>query len=620
MEPLWRERFNGSCDAAAILRGVFGFQTLRAGQQAAIDAFCAGRDVQVLLATGGGKSLCYQAPALVRRACGKGPALVISPLIALMQDQVEALLAKGVCAGALHSSQDELVQREVLAHLMTGKLDLLYISPERACGPGFRQLLLRAGISLLAIDEAHCISQWGHDFRPEYLRLGELKALLGVPTMALTATATPRVMDEIAKALALIDPVVVRSGFDRPNLHFSTHALGSQAERLSTLIRVLREHGFSQLGPGRAIVYCATRKKAETVAHELKAAGFACGHYHAGRTDLARERAVRAYGTGRARILVATNAFGMGVDYPDIRVIAHFQAPSSLEAYYQEAGRAGRDGQEAHCLLFWGPGDRVVQSFLARHSSRDGTRLAWHEQAFAALEHYAAAGTCRQQSLCAHFGVPLVSPCGVCDVCLGTAKPPPPITAEEATRNAAPIESLDDEQRQLIVSAAGNLRRPVGKAKLAKALRGSHDKSLRRLGLWEIPEHGCLAGVDERSILAAIDELLDGGPLEHRGQKYPTVWLKGRPVRHSSPDATVRRRRRPVDSDLKKALESFRRRTARALRWKTYMVFSRAVIDQIDTLRPASLWELSQVRGFGDKRVARYGQEILDLVRNSQTS
>ncbi len=408
----------------------FGHAALRPGQQVAIDAVLAGRDAVVLLPTGGGKSLCYQVPAVALARAGRGTTLVISPLIALMTDQVGALCGRGIAAAALHSQIDDDTHAATVARLLAGELALLYVSPERAVTAGFQRLLARVTIAAIAIDEAHCVSQWGHDFRPEYAELGRLRAVLrGVPMIALTATATPRVMREISQSLGLRDPALVRGDFRRPNLAFEVqpHA-GDDATRLAATIAALDGAGLrGSGGRGRGIVYCSTRKTTEKVADALKRGGFAVGHYHAGRTGLARDRAQRGFNLGKTRVLVATSAFGMGIDYPDVRVIVHFHAPGSLEAYYQEAGRASRDGGPGRCLLLFATRDLVTQRKLS-----DGRRDA--DEALAALERYAVARTCRQRMLCAHFGDPEVEVCGCCDACrdpdaivaLPPSKPRPP--------------------------------------------------------------------------------------------------------------------------------------------------------------------------------------------------
>jgi ATP-dependent DNA helicase RecQ len=603
--------------ARVVLREVFGYDDFRAGQHESVGAVLAGRDAVVLLPTGGGKSLCYQVPALVRSRRGEGTTLVISPLIALMKDQVDALCGRGVRAAAINSHQDELEQRQVTASVERGEIELLYVSPERAALPSFRRLLERISVALLAIDEAHCLSQWGHDFRPDYLALHELAEDIDAPTIALTATATPRVMDEIVERLALTDPTIVRGDFRRPNLAFSVRHLRSDAARIAATVAALDEAGLrSKIGRGRAIVYCATRKKTEAVAKALASAGFATGHYHAGRTQLARQRVQRAFEQGKKRVLVATNAFGMGIDYPDVRLLVHFQAPGSLEAYYQEAGRAGRDGEPARCLLLFGPGDLVTQRRLQSGNRASASLEARHTAALAAIERYASEIRCRQATLCAHFtGVDEPLRCGRCDVCedpeavgeiLGHDEGMPPI----------PLETLDEAGRACIVEAVTNLRRPVGKTSLAKALRGSRAKALKRLGLLELPEHGALRRHDEAVLVAAIEALLAEGVLERRGQKYPTVWLPGRPVRSTAATPSTRKApRRPRHSELARALDRYRRKVARSLDWKPYMVFQRRVIASIDKERPRTRAALGRIPGLGPAKIDRFGTDLLALVR-----
>ncbi len=608
--------------ARAILGEVFGFADYRAGQREAVDALVSGRDTVVLLPTGAGKSLCYQVPALVASRGGRGTTVVISPLIALMSDQVSALRSLGVAAAAINSHQDEFDQRAVVAAFLRGELDLLYVSPERAALPSFKRMLQRVRIAHIAIDEAHCVSQWGHDFRPEYMRLNELREVVQAPTIALTATATPQVMDEIASHLELRDPMVVRGDFRRPNLRFAVQHRRTDASRIQAVIEAVEAAGLRGIGgSGRAIVYCATRKKTETVAKALKGAGFSATHYHAGRTALARERAQRAFETGRTRVLVATNAFGMGVDFPDVRVIVHFQAPGSLEAYYQEAGRAGRDGLPASCIMLFGRADLMTQRRLQRSASTSATMELRRERALAAIERYAFDVECRQRALCAHFtGTDDHASCDVCDVCADAGA----VTAALEQRDEPPppdIEALPADARQCIVDAVGNLRRPVGKSSLAKALRGSRAKALRRLGLLQLPEHGNLRPFNEASIVAAIEGLLDAGTLEHRGRKYPTVWFPGRPVRESreladdAPARPSKRSRHPRYSPLARDLDNYRKRMGRYLKWKPYMVFQRRVIAAIDKARPSSRADLARIPGLGPAKIDRFGDELLDIIR-----
>jgi ATP-dependent DNA helicase RecQ len=609
--------------ALAVLRDRFGHRAFRPGQSDAIEAVLAGRDAAVLLPTGAGKSSCYQVPAIVLAERGAGTTIVVSPLIALMNDQVDGLRGRGIAAAAIHSQQDDGDRLATLTAAERGELAIVYVSPERAVSPSFLRLLARTPIAMLAVDEAHCVSQWGHDFRPEYMRLAELRDAAAAPLIALTATATPRVMAEIARGLALRDPVTVRGDFRRPNLAFEVQHHRGDEPRLAATIEALERAGLRQrTGAGRGIVYCSTRKKTEAVADELKSAGFAAGHYHAGRTGLARDRAQSAFALGRTRVLVATSAFGMGIDYPDVRVIVHFQAPGSLEAYYQEAGRAGRDGEPGHCLMLFGAADLMTQRRL--HDRSGGGH---HDEALAQLERYASAALCRQQLLCAHFtGTDDHPTCGRCDACLD----PDAVRAARAATGTRPrhagspdsgssATALGAAAQQTILEAVAAAERKVGRINLAKALRGSQAKAVVAQGLERLPQYGALAELDEDAIVATIDQLIRDRRLVRRGRKYPTVALPGAPRRSaaggSAPtDREQRPRRADRTSSVTRELDSYRKRMARQLKWKTYMVLQRGVIAAIDQQRPTTKEALARIPGLGPAKIARFGDDILAVV------
>lgn len=607
--------------ALEVLRDVFGYLGFRHGQADAIDAVLAGRDALVLLPTGAGKSLCYQVPAIVRAQRGEGTTIVISPLIALMNDQVSALAGKGVAVAALHSQCDDEARLATIGRLNRGELALLYVSPERAVLDGFKRLLGRARVAMIAIDEAHCVSQWGHDFRPEYMRLAELRdSGIDAPMIALTATATPRVMDEIARSLELRAPTIVRGDFRRPNLTFEVATItgGGEDARVAATIAALERAGLRQrTGAGRAIVYCSTRKTAEQVAAALKEAGFAAGHYHAGRTALARERAQAGFSLGRTRVLVATNAFGMGIDYADVRLIVHYQAPGSLEAYYQEAGRAGRDGEPAHCLLLYGAGDLMTQRRIAQ-SGGSRARSGLLEEALAAVARYATSWRCRQQMLCTHFtGDDEEATCGTCDAC----RDPAGERASEAS--VAPACVLDEGAQQIIVAAVAAHGRPVGRGNLAKALRGSSAKGVQVQGLDRLAQYGALAASSEADVLATIEHLLGARRLVRRGKKFPMVALPAAASERRAAQQTKARRttyaRHGRDgsrtSSITVELDRYRKRMARQLKWKPYMVFQRAAMVAIDRDRPDSLAALARIPGLGPNRIARFGDDLLAIVR-----
>jgi ATP-dependent DNA helicase RecQ len=590
---------------ADVAREVFGYAALRTGQAEAIGAALTGRDAVVVLPTGAGKSTCYQLPAVMLHRAGRGTTIVVSPLIALMNDQVEGLRGRGIRAAAIHSQLEDDERLEAFRALMQGELALLYVSPERAVLDSFKRLLARAPIAMVAIDEAHCVSQWGHDFRPEYMRLAELRDALDrtdVPMLALTATATSRVLGEIVRSLGLRQPVRVLGDFRRPNLSFEVQRHKGDATRMQALIAALDEAGMrSRTGSGHAIVYCSTRKKTESVAAELKSAGFSAGHYHAGRTALARERAMTAFSVGRTRILVATSAFGMGVDYPDVRLLVHFQAPGSLEAYYQEAGRAGRDGLPARCVLMFGAADLVTQRKL--HDRGGAAAQERCEVALAAVERYATRAECRQQQLCAHFtGTGDHAPCALCDACRGTC-----IEIEEEV-----ILALAVDQVATVLAAITALPRAVGKGTLTKALRGSRAKPVEVNGLLRLPQHGSLADHSEASIDAAIEQLIRERKVVRRGRKFPTIALATAKVPRAPRSQAPRA---PRTSSIAIELDRYRKRRARELRWKAYMVFQRNTIAAIDQQRPMSHEALARIPGLGPAKIARFGDEILAVVR-----
>ncbi|MEM7156059.1 MAG: ATP-dependent DNA helicase RecQ [Myxococcota bacterium] len=608
--------------ARACLREVFGHNAFRAGQADAVDAVLHGRDALVVLPTGGGKSLCYQVPAVVMARRGQGATVVISPLIALMRDQVEALVDKGVQAAALNSHQEPEQRREILGRMRRGELELLYVSPERAMMKHFTDLLGRLPIAALAIDEAHCVSQWGHDFRPEYLRLGELRGATAAPIIALTATATPRVRTEIQRALGLRKPAEVLGSFARPNLALSCHSLRTDAMRIEATVTALREAGLDdRKAPGRAIVYCSTRKKTQTVHKALKSAGFTAGYYHAGRTKLARERAQQAFDAGRTKVLIATNAFGMGIDYEDVRLLVHFQLPGSLEAYYQEAGRAGRDGKPARCLLLHGTSDIMTQRRLMGQPEAGRAARAHHEHREHSLQllvDYARGARCRQQVLCAHFtgSLEALPTCGRCDVCTGTVTAPaePP----KAERKAPAAAVLDAEQqrdaRAQVLALMNAIPKPLGKMTLVRGLRGSKAKNVRAAKLHTLEQHGALSQYDEPTVTALIEQLAREKVLVPRGRKYPTLWLAERatPTRGGARRKTSGGR---GTSELARQLENYRRRTARKLKWKPYHVFHRKVVLAVARAQPQSTADLALIAGLAEAKIERFGEDILALVR-----
>lgn len=596
----------------AHLEGVFGLTSLRPQQTQAVEAFLQGRDVLTVLPTGFGKSLCFQLPAVVLARKGLGCTLVVSPLIALMDDQVAQLRARGVRAHALHSGVPWRTQREILAALETQ--ELVYVSPERLENSHLRERM--RDVARVAVDEAHCISEWGHDFRPEYGRLGWLKRELRAPIMALTATATARVREQVIASLALSDVVRVEASSLRPNLRFNVVLASEHETRTRWAVELLRERGFaSKHARGRALVYAATRARAQAVQRALRKAGVRAGYYHAGRSEGARVRAQELFSRGTTPVLVATSAFGMGIDLPDVRLVLHVEAPGSLESYVQQAGRAGRDGAVSECWLAYSPADARTHERLRGASPTPGAL-----EGFRALEAYAQGRACRQLTIAHHLACEAVEPCGSCDACVDPERVAAEhdraavarsraVRARKAQRESELAVHLGERERAQVVAFIDAMPKPVGRRYVMMALRGSRAAALKKKRLLDNPHFGALRGVPEVSIFRAFDELLAEGLLVPKGKKYPTLWVAGKAVRPR--DASRAKRARPAG--LEAALTRFRRNEARRRRIKPYQVFQNRTLRALCELRPASLSELRAVWGIGEERIERYGDALLAL-------
>ncbi len=393
-----------------VLNDSFGIPSFRHGQQEIISSVLDRQDTLAVMPTGGGKSLCYQLPSV----CSKGVTLVITPLISLMRDQVSALKAKGIACGCVNSNQDPAENRRVFRELRASDSFLLYLSPERIQKPGFEDWVRTAPIALFAIDEAHCVSQWGHDFRPDYGKLSLLRTVRpDVPILATTATATPQVLRDIARQLALRKPNEHVYGFYRPNLYYQVEYCDDQAEKL-----LLVREALNRTPEGRIIIYAGTRKQCEDLCGELCSEYRSVDYYHAGLTSEERSAIQDKYDRGTVRILIATNAFGMGVDSPDVRLIVHYQMPANLDAYYQEVGRAGRDGRESTCLLLYAKKDRSLQSFFIRESKAPVEIKNARWRSLDAIIQYAEGGECRHAGILTYFkDRDRIESCGHCDVC-----------------------------------------------------------------------------------------------------------------------------------------------------------------------------------------------------------
>ncbi|WP_181789209.1 DNA helicase RecQ [Streptomyces phytophilus] len=601
-----------STEALQVLSKVFGYESFREGQQEIIDHVVGGGDALVLMPTGGGKSLCYQIPALVRPGTG----VVISPLIALMQDQVDALRALGVRAGFLNSTQDPDERRMVEAEFVAGEIDLLYLAPERLRVESTMRLLDRGTIALFAIDEAHCVSQWGHDFRPDYLALSALSERWpDVPRIALTATATKATHAEIAGRLQLEQARHFVASFDRPNIQYR---IVSKREPKKQLLELLRTEHAGDAG----IVYCLSRKSVEDTAEFLVRNGIDALPYHAGLPAATRAEHQSRFLREEGMAIVATIAFGMGIDKPDVRYVAHLDLPKSVEGYYQETGRAGRDGQPSTAWLAYGLQDVVQQRKLIDGSDGDDAhrrRAGAHLDAMLAL---CESIDCRRSQLLAYFGQS-GSPCGNCDTCL---TPPESWDGTVAAQKLlSTVVRLRRERRQKF--GAGQIVDILMGRKTAKVIQHDHD-TLSVFGVGDdLAEHewrgvvrqllakGLLAVEGDYGTLVLTEE---ADEVLYRGRKVP---LRSEPKRaaKAAKAKSGSKRAEAVDlpaeaASLFERLRAWRGATAKEQGVPAYVIFHDATLRQIATERPGSLASLGSVSGVGENKLAKYGEAILQTV------
>ena len=587
-----------------VLRRVFGLDRLRPMQEPVVDAMLAGQDVLAIMPTGGGKSLCYQLPALI----GDGVTVVISPLIALMRDQVRALRAAGVDAGALTSGNTEDETEAVFSALEAGRLKILYMAPERLANPGTAILLKKIGVRCLAVDEAHCVSQWGHDFRPDYLRIGALRdALPGVQMAGFTATADQETRDEIITRLFPKAPKVFLQGFDRPNIHLAFAAKSKPRDQLLHYVAARR---------GRSgIIYCGTRNKTEVLAQALRDAGHLALHYHAGMDPDDRREAETRFQREDGLIVCATVAFGMGIDKPDIRYVMHADLPKSMESYYQEIGRAGRDGDPAEAYTLYGAEDiRLRRAQIDEGLADDGRKSADHGR-LNALLGLAEAVSCRRQMLLRYFGED-PDPCGNCDLC---QTPPDVFDATEAV--------------QMALSAILRTEERFGAGHVIDVLRGRETDKIKSWNHTALPTFGVGRArplAEWQAILRQMlgCDLVRPDPERHgalritraahpvlRGEKK--ISLRKDAVMRAPQQARAKASVAEADEPLLAALKAKRRELAEAARVPAYVIFADRTLNEMATNRPKDLDEMIGITGIGAKKLESFGAVFLAVINGA---
>jgi ATP-dependent DNA helicase RecQ len=587
-----------------LLKQVFGYESFRPMQREVVESVLARRDTFVLMPTGGGKSLCYQVPALLF----DGVSIVVSPLISLMKDQVDALRANGVSAAFLNSTLKPEESQQVLRDLQAGAVKLLYVAPERALTEEFLRLADKATVAMVAIDEAHCVSQWGHDFRPEYVELGRLRDLWpSAVFVALTATADAQTREDVLLRLRLREPRVFVSGFDRPNIRYRVEQKVKPQAQLQEFVRA--HSGES------GIVYCLSRKRVEEVAADLRKSGIRADAYHAGMSPSDRANVQDAFQRDDVDVVVATVAFGMGIDKPDVRFVVHYDMPKNVEGYYQETGRAGRDGLPSEALLLYGLSDAAfARRLIMLGENEEQKRIEIRK--LQSMIDMAEAVTCRRRLLLRYFGDAPPSDCGNCDVCLS-----PPATYDAS-----------DDVRKLLM-AVYELGQKFGARHVIEVLRGSHGARILQFGHDRLPSFGAGANLSADEWESIVRQLIHRDILVQDVERHSVLKLtpKTRPILRDGERVDLvrtatrakagkasRKRGAPSiaqeEGGLFQELRALRRRLATEAQVPPYVVFSDATLRELAANKPRTLDQMLLVSGIGRHKLERYGQVFLDLI------
>ena len=586
-----------------VLQNVFGYQQFRQGQQEVIEATLAGKDTLVIMTTGGGKSLCYQVPAL----CLEGITLVISPLISLMKDQVDQLLTNGIEAGYLNSSQTLEEQRAIEQKALSGQLKLLYLSPEKVMTQGFYHFISHCKISFIAVDEAHCVSQWGHDFRPEYTLLGNLRNTFpNIPLMALTATADPTTRADILLHLRLNNPHTYLGSFDRPNIRYTVQEKFKPMEQLAKFIA-------GQKGKS-GIVYCTSRKKVEEITEKLSARNISVMGYHAGMSVQQRETVQNAFQRDNIQVVVATVAFGMGINKSNVRFVVHFDLPRSIESYYQETGRAGRDDLPSQAVMFYDPADYTwLQKMLLEEPESEQRDIKQHK--LQAIGAFAESQTCRRLVLLNYFGESRQEPCKNCDICL---EPP------------RKYDGLVDAQK--VMSVIYRTGQSFGMHYIISVLRGLNHQKIRQYGHDQLSVYGIGKDQSQDYWVSVIRQLIHLGLIKQNIVNNSALQLteEARPVLRSevklelaTPRLTFsasaysqKQTTARYDKDLFARLRFLRKQIADKENIPPYVVFNDATLEEMAQFTPTTKAEMLDINGVGERKLERFGDAFMNLIQS----